>query len=93
MQLIDLKMPGKCLKTFTTFTGSVTSIACDPTEPIVASTSLDRYLRIHNLDTKELLYKVKKTVEAFSRKILHISFLGILKTKFNTSAFKTSSER
>lgn len=58
MQLIDLKSPGKCVKTFKTFTGSVTSIICDPIEPLVISTSLDRHLRIHNMDTKELLYKV-----------------------------------
>lgn len=58
MQLIDLKVPGKCIKTFKTFTGSVTSITCDPVEPLVISTSLDRFLRIHNLETKELLHKV-----------------------------------
>lgn len=58
MQLIDLKAPGSCVKTFKTFTGSVTSIACDPVEPLVISTSLDRFLRIHNVETKELLHKV-----------------------------------
>ncbi|KAG5899141.1 hypothetical protein JTB14_027334 [Gonioctena quinquepunctata] len=57
MQLLDLKT-AKCLKTFTTFTGSVTSIVCDPLEPYVATTSLDRHLRIHNLETKELVHKV-----------------------------------
>ncbi|XP_074039706.1 WD repeat domain 74 lethal (2) k09848 [Leptinotarsa decemlineata] len=57
MQLLDMKA-GKCVKTFTSFTGSVTSIACDPVEPYVATTSLDRYLRIHNLDNKELIHKV-----------------------------------
>lgn len=57
MQLLDLRAPGKCLKTFTTFTGSVTSIVCDPVEPLVATTSLDRFLRVHNLETKELVYK------------------------------------
>ena len=58
MQLLDLRAPGKCVRTFTTFTGSVTSIACDPQEPLVATTSLDRYLRVHHLETKELVYKV-----------------------------------
>ncbi|KAJ8963481.1 hypothetical protein NQ318_018964 [Aromia moschata] len=56
MQLLDMKA-GKCLKTFTTFMGSVTGIYCDPSEPYVATTSLDRFLRIHNLETKELLLK------------------------------------
>ncbi|CAG9820332.1 unnamed protein product [Phaedon cochleariae] len=57
MQLLDMRI-GKCSKTFTTFTGSVSSIVCDPAEPYVATASLDRFLRIHNLDTKELLHKV-----------------------------------
>ncbi|KAI4467523.1 nop seven associated protein 1 [Holotrichia oblita] len=57
MQLLDLKIPTKCLKTFKTFTGSVSSIVCDPVSSIVATVSLDRHLRIHNIDTKELLYK------------------------------------
>lgn len=58
MQLVDLKAPGKCVKTFKTFTGSVTGIVCDPVEPLVLSTCLDRHLRIHNMETKEILYKV-----------------------------------
>ncbi|RZC36817.1 WD repeat-containing protein 74 [Asbolus verrucosus] len=57
MQLLDLRAPGKCLKTFTTFTGSITSIVCDPVEPLVATTSLDRFLRVHNLENKDLVYK------------------------------------
>ncbi|XP_028131079.1 WD repeat-containing protein 74 [Diabrotica virgifera virgifera] len=57
MQLLDMKA-GKCMKTFTSFTGSVSSIVCDPLEPYVFSASLDRYLRVHNLETKELLHKV-----------------------------------
>lgn len=61
MQLIDLKVPGKCLKTYKSFTGSVTGIQCDALEPVVISTSLDRFLRVHNLETKELIYKVKIT--------------------------------
>lgn len=32
-------------------------IVVDPNEPIVATTSLDRFLRVHNMDTKELLHK------------------------------------
>ncbi|XP_057662034.1 WD repeat-containing protein 74 [Diorhabda carinulata] len=56
MQLLDMKV-GKCMKTFTTFAGSVTDIVCDPIEPYVFSTSLDRHLRVHHLETKELLQK------------------------------------
>ncbi|CAH0551530.1 unnamed protein product [Brassicogethes aeneus] len=57
MLLLDMKA-GKCLNTFMSFSGSVTSIQCDPNEPVVASTSLDRHLRIHNMETKALLNKV-----------------------------------
>jgi ribosome biogenesis protein NSA1 len=58
MQLLDLRAPGKLLQTFTGFTGSITSIVCDPVEPLVATTSLDRFLRVHHLETKDLVYKV-----------------------------------
>lgn len=84
MQLLDLKTAAKCLRTFTTFTGSVTSIVCDPTEPIVATTCLDRYLRVHNLDTKEILYKVTNLIITLVVKHWQIIiFLGVLKAKFN----------
>lgn len=58
MQLLDMRN-AKCLKTFTTFTGSITDIQCDPFEPFIFTTSLDRFLRVHNLETKELLHKVR----------------------------------
>ncbi|XP_076260384.1 WD repeat domain 74 lethal (2) k09848 [Rhynchophorus ferrugineus] len=56
LQWIDLKA-NKVLKTYTNFTGSVTSIVCDSVEPHITTTSLDRYLRVHHLETKELLFK------------------------------------
>jgi len=56
IQLLDLRS-AKCLKTYKSFTGGVTSLVCDSLSPVVLSTSLDRFLRIHNLETKELLYK------------------------------------
>lgn len=57
MQLVDMRN-AKCLKTFTTFTGSVTGIHCDPFEPFVFTTCLDRFFRVHHLETKALLQKV-----------------------------------
>lgn len=60
IQLLDLRQPPNCVRTFKSFTGAVTAVACDPASPVIASASLDRYLRIHNLDTKELLYKVPR---------------------------------
>lgn len=57
LQLIDMKT-GKCLKTFTTFTGSITCIVCDPVEPYITTASLDKFLRVHNIETKELIHKM-----------------------------------
>ncbi|KAK9875336.1 hypothetical protein WA026_007732 [Henosepilachna vigintioctopunctata] len=56
IQNIDMKA-GKNLKNFTNIGGSVTCILCDPIEPIISTISLDRYLRIFNLDTKEMIHK------------------------------------
>ncbi|KAK4883836.1 hypothetical protein RN001_000107 [Aquatica leii] len=57
IQLIDLRMTKRCIRTYKSFTGGVTSLVCDESSPVVISTSLDRYLRIHDLETKDLLYK------------------------------------
>lgn len=57
VQLLDLRAPIQCVKTYKSFTGSVTSLICDPCAPVVISTCLDRYLRIHSLNTKALLFK------------------------------------
>ncbi|XP_065168968.1 WD repeat-containing protein 74 [Atheta coriaria] len=56
IQLIDMRQ-GKCVKTFQPFAGAVTSIICDQKLPYVVSTSLDKHLRIHNVDTKEVVHK------------------------------------
>lgn len=58
MNLIDLRKPSAILNTYKGFAGGVTGIACSTNNPFVASVSLDRYLRIHHIDTKELLKKV-----------------------------------
>lgn len=58
MNLIDLRKPSTVLNTYKGFAGGVTGIACSMNNPFVASVSLDRYLRIHHIDTKELLKKV-----------------------------------
>ncbi|KAJ8974468.1 hypothetical protein NQ317_005990 [Molorchus minor] len=57
MQLLDMKA-GKCLKTFTSFLGSVTDIVCDPTEPYVATTSLDRFFEgLHEAKFNKILMR------------------------------------
>ncbi|XP_050312759.1 WD repeat-containing protein 74 [Anthonomus grandis grandis] len=58
LQWLDLRQSAKVLKTYTTFTGAVTDVVCDPLEPFVASVSLDRHLRVHNCETKELKSKI-----------------------------------
>lgn len=58
MKLIDLRKPGKILNTYKDFVGSITSVACSKSKPYIVSVGLDRFLRIHHLDTKALLKKV-----------------------------------
>lgn len=56
MQWLDLRGV-KLIKTYTAFTGSITGIVCDPVDPYVATVSLDRHLRVHQMETKVLVYK------------------------------------
>lgn len=56
IQYLDMRQ-SKFLKSYTNINGSVTSIYCDPVEPHVACVSLDKFLRIYNLETRELLHK------------------------------------
>lgn len=58
MKLIDLRKPGKILHTYKGLIGSVTGLASSKVGPYVVSTSLDRYLRVHNIDTREMIKKV-----------------------------------
>lgn len=59
MNLIDLRKSGKILNTYKDFVGGITAICCSQNE--VISVGLDRYLRIHDLVTKELLQKIYLT--------------------------------
>ncbi|XP_076624688.1 WD repeat domain 74 lethal (2) k09848 isoform X1 [Colletes latitarsis] len=61
MNLVDLRAPAKVLNTYKGFAGGVTGIACSTSKPYVVSTSLDRYLRIHHIDTKKLLKQIYLT--------------------------------
>lgn len=61
MNLVDLRKLGVLLNTYKGFTGAVTEIACSMSSPYIASVSLDRYLRIHHMDTKTLLKKIYLT--------------------------------
>ncbi|XP_043931679.1 WD repeat-containing protein 74 [Protopterus annectens] len=55
--VIDLRK-GKLVKCFKGFAGSIRSIQCHSSLPLVASCGLDRFLRIHNIDDKSLQHKV-----------------------------------
>ena len=47
---------------FKDVSGSIRSIQCHPTHSVVASCGLDRFLRVHDLNTKKLVYKVGTTI-------------------------------
>ncbi|KAM8938944.1 WD repeat-containing protein 74 [Pelodytes ibericus] len=55
--VIDLRK-GHLLRSLKGCAGSIRSIQCHKSMPIVASCGLDRFLRVHHLDDKELLHKV-----------------------------------
>lgn len=59
LQLMDLRSSIKPVTTFKGFMGGITDIMCDQESPRVASCSLDRYFRIHNLEEKNLEYQVQ----------------------------------
>ncbi|XP_035170218.1 WD repeat-containing protein 74 isoform X1 [Oxyura jamaicensis] len=55
--VIDLRQ-GRLLKCLKGFAGSVRGLQCHPSLPLVASCGLDRFLRVHDLDDKQLRHKV-----------------------------------
>ncbi|XP_070806650.1 WD repeat-containing protein 74 [Pituophis catenifer annectens] len=55
--VIDLRQ-GRLVKCLKGFAGSVCAIQCHPTLPVVASCGLDRFLRLHNLQSQRLEHKV-----------------------------------
>uniref|UniRef100_A0A2D4IQS0 WD repeat-containing protein 74 n=1 Tax=Micrurus lemniscatus lemniscatus TaxID=129467 RepID=A0A2D4IQS0_MICLE len=55
--VIDLRQ-GRLVKCLKGFAGSVRAIQCHPTLPVVASCGLDRFLRVHNLQSQRLEHKV-----------------------------------
>ncbi|XP_034945753.1 WD repeat-containing protein 74 [Chelonus insularis] len=57
MNLVDLRKPGKILNTYKGFVGGITAIACSKDNPYIVSVGLDRFLRVHDLNTKKLLQK------------------------------------
>ncbi|KAG8228928.1 hypothetical protein J437_LFUL007320 [Ladona fulva] len=59
MMLVDMRGKGLELNRYKGFAGGVRDIVCHPSEPYILSVSLDRFLRLHHLETKTLLHKVR----------------------------------
>ncbi|KAK2140343.1 hypothetical protein LSH36_1385g00035 [Paralvinella palmiformis] len=57
MALVDLRGKGHLVQKYKGFAGSIRDIQCHPSQDIVISCSLDRYLRIHDINTRQLLNK------------------------------------
>ncbi|XP_071041287.1 WD repeat-containing protein 74 isoform X2 [Parasteatoda tepidariorum] len=57
MALIDLRKK-LLVHVFKGFAGSIRCVQCHPTQPLVASCGLDRFLRIHELNQHKLLKKI-----------------------------------
>ncbi|XP_008557103.2 WD repeat-containing protein 74 [Microplitis demolitor] len=74
MNLVDLRNPGKILNTYKGFVGGITAISCPTNNPYIVSVGLDRYLRVHDLNTKELLQKVYLT-SRLSSMVLRSEFI------------------
>lgn len=57
MALMDIRK-GAMVHCFKGFSGSIRDVKCHDSLPYVVSCGLDRFLRIHDLNTKEILHKV-----------------------------------
>ncbi|XP_071108470.1 WD repeat-containing protein 74-like [Haliotis cracherodii] len=57
MALVDLRN-GKVVQVYKGFAGGIRDIKCHPTKPLVASCGLDRHLRIHDIDSREMVNKL-----------------------------------
>ncbi|XP_041366173.1 WD repeat-containing protein 74-like [Gigantopelta aegis] len=56
MALLDLRQ-GKIIQKYKGFAGTFKHIQCHSSLPLVASCGLDRFLRIHDIESRELLHK------------------------------------
>ncbi|KAL8601013.1 hypothetical protein ACOMHN_030670 [Nucella lapillus] len=57
MGLVDLRKP-HAPQLFRGFSGGITDIQCHPSEAVIVSACMDRFVRIHHLDTKALEAKL-----------------------------------
>ena len=57
MGLLDIRQ-GKVVHLYKGFAGGIRSVQCHAAKPVVASCGLDRFLRVHDIESKALLFKV-----------------------------------
>ena len=57
MAMVDLRGKAYIVQKYKGGAGSIRAIQCHPTDDIVASVGLDRYLRIHDINSRKLLQK------------------------------------
>ncbi|XP_046558535.1 WD repeat-containing protein 74-like [Haliotis rubra] len=57
MALVDLRN-GKVMQVYKGFAGGIRDIKCHPSKPLVASCGLDRHIRIHDIDSREMVNKL-----------------------------------
>ena len=55
---IECFSAGKLVHIYKGFAGAIRSVHCHGSLPLVASCGLDRFLHVHNVDTKQQLHKV-----------------------------------
>ena len=53
MGLVDVRK-GKVVQLYKGFSGGITDLQCHPAAPVVVSCSVDRYVRVHSLDSKAM---------------------------------------
>uniref|UniRef100_A0A914V415 WD repeat-containing protein 74 n=1 Tax=Plectus sambesii TaxID=2011161 RepID=A0A914V415_9BILA len=58
MALFDLRNKARMVHKFKGFAGALRSIDAHPTAPYLASCGIDRFVRVHNINTKELVKKI-----------------------------------
>ncbi|ESO07625.1 hypothetical protein HELRODRAFT_170170 [Helobdella robusta] len=61
MGLLDMRGKGHLVHKFKGANGAIKQVLCSPQQNIVASCGLDRFLRIHDIQSKVLLHKEDKT--------------------------------
>lgn len=82
MGLFDIRYKMSSVCKYKGFAGSVRGITAHPQSPYVASCSIDRFVRLHDLKTKKLLKKVYCKVRL--NRILMKDDLSILNTKISS---------